>query len=346
MRFLKRQTINRRQIKATTVYSDVSDANVFINPRNSGSLALPQGTDAQIPSSAVNGMMRYNVDHGEVQVYQSNKWRSLKFKESSPIIQQSLGAGDSSTVYFGPLNPAYNPTNISSNVPLSGGQSVGQFGGQNILVIVENVLQIYNTNYTIEQNPTIGGEIYSPVSSATANVGDNTIYFSTSLPVTGCSGTAGTATLTFATQFANPFYVGGTIIVSGMTPTAYNGSWTVTGVSTSSVSFASSATGSMVFPGTVTSQDAVYPAVNITGATLSGNTSLQSNTHIVSYAVDPVTDALISITLDKTIVTSNISAGSGITITESAQSGTGYYLKFSSAVPYGKIVTALIGFDQ
>lgn len=346
MRFLKRQTINRRQLKATTVYSDVTDTNVFVNPRNSGSLALPQGTDAQIPSSAANGMMRYNVDHNEVQVYQSNKWRSLKFKESSPIIQQSLGAGDSSTVYFGPLNAAYNPTNISSNVPVSGGQSAGQFGGQNILVIVENVIQVYNTNYTVEQNPTIGGEAYSPYTSATATVGANTLYFSTSLPVTACSGNGTTATLNFATKSANPFYVGDTIIVTGMTPNSYNGSWTVSAVSSSSVSFLSSATGSMVFPGTVTSTGTVYPAVNIQGATVTGNASFQANTHVVSYVIDATTDALVSITLDKAIVTSNISAGSNITITESAQSGTGYYLKFSSAVPYGKIVTALIGFDQ
>jgi hypothetical protein len=346
MRFLKRQTINRRQLKDTTVYSDVSDANVFINPRNSGSLALPQGTDAQIPSSAVNGMMRYNVDHGEVQVYQSNKWRSLKFKEASPIIQQSLGAGDSNTVYFGPLNAAYNPANIASNVPLSGGQSAGQYGGQNIFVVVENVIQLYNTNYTIEQNPTIGGETYSPKTSATANIGATTIYFSTSLPVTGSSGTGSVATLNFASHAANPFSVGETIIVTGMTPSAYNGSWTVSNVTTSSVSFSSTATGSMVFPGVVSSQSAIYPAVNITGATVSGNSSIQSSTHVVSYEVDATTDALVSITIDKALITSNISAGSTISITESSQSGTGYYLKFSSPVPYGKIVTALIGFDQ
>ena len=143
MRFLKRQTINRRQLKSTTVYSDITDANVYINPSNSGSLVLPSGTNAQVPSSPVNGMMRYNVDTNEVQVYQSNTWRSLRFKESTGITQQTLGVGDASEVTFGPLNPA-PPTTVQSGV---------SWGGQNILVIVENVLQVHTTNYTITQAP-------------------------------------------------------------------------------------------------------------------------------------------------------------------------------------------------
>jgi hypothetical protein len=151
MRFLKRQTINRRQLKSTTVYSDITDANVYINPRNSGSLVLPSGTDAQQPgkpgaTSPINGMMRYNTDTNEVQVYQSNTWRSLRFKESTGITQQTLGIGDASEVTFGPLNPA-PPTTV---------QSGASWGGQNLLVIVENVLQVHTTNYTITQAPSNG----------------------------------------------------------------------------------------------------------------------------------------------------------------------------------------------
>lgn len=147
MRFLKRQTINRRQLKSTTVYSDVADANVYINPRNSGSMVLPSGTDAQIPANPVNGMMRYNVDQDEVQVYQSNAWRNLRFKEPTGIVQQNLGAGDDETVYFGPLSPA--PVSIAQNGVT---WDVVQMA-KNLLVIVENVIQIAGTNYDVEQNP-------------------------------------------------------------------------------------------------------------------------------------------------------------------------------------------------
>jgi hypothetical protein len=138
MRFLKRQTINRRQLKSTTVYSDITDSNVYINPLNSGSLVLPSGTDAQIPSSPINGMMRYNVDHSEVQVYQGNTWRSLRFKESTGITKDSY-SGDGSTTVFGPVNPQ-PPTTVASGTT---------WNGDHIVVIVGGVYQINGTNYEI-----------------------------------------------------------------------------------------------------------------------------------------------------------------------------------------------------
>lgn len=342
MRFLKRQTLNRRVPNDNRLYVDIDSAVIM---ETNQYLMLPSGDDTSRPVGS-NGMIRYNTTSNELEVYQSSKWRALKYKEASPIVQQSLGAGDSMTVYFGPLNAAYDPTDIASNVPVSGGQSAGQFGGQNIFVIVENVIQLYNTNYIVEQNPTIGGEVYTPYTSASVSTGATTLYFNTSLTVTGSSGTGTEATLTFTTQPEAPFSIGETITVTGMTPTAYNGSWTVTASTSSSVSFSSSATGSMVFPGTVTAEHTVYPATDIIGAEVTGSASLQSNTVIVSYTTDPVTDALTSITIDKPTVTSTIPAGTALTITETSQVGTGYYLKFSSPVPYGKIVTALIGFDQ
>ena len=220
MRYLRRQTLNRRAPYDNRLYIDTTDSIVMGTSNN---LMLPSGTTAERPVTPVNGMIRYNTTLNEVEMYQSSKWRSLKFKEASPIIQQNLGAGDANSIYFGPLNAAYNPTNISSNVPLSGGQSVGQFGGQNIFVVVENVIQLYNTNYLIEQNPTLGGATYTGSPSATAALGATTINFNTALPVTGSSGNGTVATLTFATQPAAPFSVGSTITVTGMTPTAYNG---------------------------------------------------------------------------------------------------------------------------
>jgi hypothetical protein len=346
MRYLKRQTLNRRVANDTTLYSDVANANVYVSPTGQGSLVLPTGGDSSIPGTPVVGMMRYNTSHDEVQVYQGSAWRSVKFKEASPIIQQSLGIGDANTVYFGPLSSAYNPANISSNVPVSGGQGVGQYGGQNILVVVENVLQLYNTNYTIEQNPTIGGETYAAVTSVVANTGTSTMYFNSSLTVTGASGSGTVATLTFATQPAAPFAVGATIIVTGMTPSAYNGSFTVTAASTTSVSYSSTAVGSMVFPGTIAATTAVYPAVNITGAIITGSVSIQSNTTIQTYTVDSNTGALTSITFNKPLITNAIPSGTAITIAEGSQPGTGYYLKFSSPVPYSKAVTVLLGFDH
>ena len=121
----------------------------------------------------------------------------------------------------------------------------------------------------------------------------------------------------------------------------------MTAVTTGSVSYANTTTATYQNGGNITAANpypAVFPAVNIVGAAVSG-TGIQSSTIISSYATDPATDALISITLSKT-VNATIAVNSDITIIEATQAATGYYLSFTSAVPYGKTVTALLGFDQ
>lgn len=70
-------------------------------------------------------------------------------------------------------------------------------------------------------------------------------------PTTGVSGTGSTATITFATQATAPFTVGDTITVSNMVPATYNGTFVVTAATTSSVSYASSATGSQTQAGVI-----------------------------------------------------------------------------------------------
>jgi hypothetical protein len=221
MRFLKRQTINRRQLKSTTVYSDVTDANVYVNPSNSGSLVLPSGTNAQVPASPVNGMMRYNVDSNEVQVYQGSSWRSLRFKEATKITLQNLGFIDGYSYFYGPLNTLYAPANISSNN--------NTFGGQSLLVLLGNVLQIYNTNYTITQNP-----VASVATSAQSNNGAGTLTFTSTVAIPTGSVVTGSpyfqsntiATVTNGTTVTLSKTISGGAVLSGTTitftaPTGY-----------------------------------------------------------------------------------------------------------------------------
>ena len=143
MRYLRRQVLNRRAPFDQRLSVDINNAVVMTTSNN---VTLPVGTTAQRPVSPVNGMMRYNTDiisGGELEVYQATTWRSLRFKESVGITQQTVGTGDAVEVYFGPLNPA----------PPAVVQSDATWGGQNIIVVVENVIQISTTNYTIVQNP-------------------------------------------------------------------------------------------------------------------------------------------------------------------------------------------------
>lgn len=63
---------------------------------------------------------------------------------------------------------------------------------------------------------------------------------------------SGTATITFAAQATPPFIVGSTVIVAGVTPLGFNGSYVVTACTTTSVSFLNSTTGPQTVAGTVT----------------------------------------------------------------------------------------------
>ena len=90
------------------------------------------------------------------------------------------------------------------------------------------------------------------------------------LATTGASGAAGVATLTFATQATVPFVAGQTIIVSGVTPTGYNGIYTVLASpapTTSSVSYSNATTGSQTVAGSVIGNDVAF-TYNPTSGTL------------------------------------------------------------------------------
>ena len=104
-------------------------------------MKLPIGTTNQQPgqsgntiTSPANGMVRYNSDTNQLEAYQNSAWRNVRFKEATAITQQTAGTGNGTETKFGPLSPI--PT-----------------AAQNVLVLVENVMQIATTNYTLVQNP-------------------------------------------------------------------------------------------------------------------------------------------------------------------------------------------------
>lgn len=140
MRYLQRQLLNNRQVVDYGIAVGIA-GDVVMNSTNN--LLLPKGTTAERPLAPADGMIRYNTTSSEVEVRQGSVWRSLRFKESSGITLQPLGYGDGSTTLFGPLSPT-PPTIIESGAT---------WGGQNLIVLVENVIQIFNTNYIIAQNP-------------------------------------------------------------------------------------------------------------------------------------------------------------------------------------------------
>lgn len=129
MRFLKQQNLNKFRRSDHKVYTDTIGR---VEMRTNKTLLLPKGEQNYRPLSPENGQIRYNTDIEDIEVYVDNVWRRLRYKEPVEIVQQNLGYGDYINQYFGPLDP----------VPAA---------GQNILVLIENVVQIHNMNYTLKQ---------------------------------------------------------------------------------------------------------------------------------------------------------------------------------------------------
>jgi|TARA_R110000803_G_scaffold163459_1_gene227128 hypothetical protein len=138
MRFLKAQSTNARGIYGN---KDIRrDINGLVTLDSTNAVMVPSGTTSQQPSSPVNGMMRYNTTTNVFESYEAGSWAPVRRFAPAAIVVQSAGNGDDSETKFGPLNngDTYNPAPAAV---------------QNILVMVENVLQIPTTNFTLEQNP-------------------------------------------------------------------------------------------------------------------------------------------------------------------------------------------------
>ena len=138
MKFLKKLQLAKKNVTDDRI---AVDANSLVYFESTNAIKLPIGTTNQQPgqsgntvTSPANGMLRYNSSTNEVEAYQNSAWRNIRFKEATAITQQSAGTGDGTETKFGPLNPI--PT-----------------AAQNVLVLVENVMQIATTNYTLVQNP-------------------------------------------------------------------------------------------------------------------------------------------------------------------------------------------------
>ena len=338
MRYLRKQVLNRRAPWDQRLSVDINNA-VVMNTTNN--LTIPTGTTAQQPVVPVDGMIRYNSSTNEFEGRQAGQWRSFRFKESAPIIQQSLGAGDSINLYFGPLDPIPPvPSKVQSNAT---------WGGQNLIVVVENVIQLSSTNYTVVTDPSIPTQTYYPKLSVAALPGDTTLYFNTHLFCnTTVTTSAGFVTLYFDIQPQKPFAVNSSITVSGFIPNGYNGVYNVSAVSTTSVTYQCAGTGTITVAGQVRSANAVYTSVDLMGAsvTIPGSV-IPANASVVSVNSNIDTDALISISVaPNKAITGPVSTNTTVTINEATQTKTGYYLKFTSPVPYGKMVTVLHGFDK
>ena len=87
----------------------------------------------------------------------------------------------------------------------------------------------------------------------TATSGEFQMYsqYGSTITTTATYGTGSTATLTFDTISPKPYQVGDQIVVTGVTPIGYNGTYTVTNSTTTTVSYLSTATGVQTVAGQI-----------------------------------------------------------------------------------------------
>ena len=143
MKFLKQKNISKYSITDQTLFTNHYGRAVM---GLSGGLRLPQGTTAQRPQTSgvrypgdatefADGTIRYNLDTNSLEALIAGVWEVVRAPGATTITKQTLGPGDGAAVAFGPL-------------------TLTPSSADNIIVLVENVMQISTTNYTLTSSNT------------------------------------------------------------------------------------------------------------------------------------------------------------------------------------------------
>jgi hypothetical protein len=162
MRFLKQKTLSKYSPSDQTLFTNHYGRAVM---EITGGLRLPKGTTAQRPqlsgvrtTGGANGFMRYNTTTNSIEAYVDGVWEVVRAPGATAITKQTLGPGNEVETTFGPLTKIPNSEN-------------------NILVFVENVFQISDTNYNLVDNYLGSGNTYIVFTSSVPLDKYITIYF-------------------------------------------------------------------------------------------------------------------------------------------------------------------------
>jgi hypothetical protein len=144
MKYLKTKNISKFSIK-DNAYIQNTYGRITIDSNNS--MRLPKGTTNERPNTAtipnLSGAIRYNTSTNSIEAYMGplgqEVWEIVRAPSGTSIVRQTIGPGNSEEIYFGPLNNDFTGKFLSS--------------GNNIVVLVENVWQLWETNFNIIQNP-------------------------------------------------------------------------------------------------------------------------------------------------------------------------------------------------
>ncbi len=143
MKFLKQKNISKYSVTDQTLFTNHFGRAVM---GLTGGLRLPQGTTAQRPNTSgvrypgdasefADGTIRYNLDTNSLEALIAGVWEVVRAPGATTITKQTLGPGNAIDVTFGPL-------------------TLTPSSADNIIVLVENVMQISTTNYTLTSGNT------------------------------------------------------------------------------------------------------------------------------------------------------------------------------------------------
>jgi hypothetical protein len=144
MKFLKQKNISKYSVTDQTLFTNHFGRAVM---GLTGGLRLPQGTTAQRPQTSgirypgdasefADGTIRYNIDTNSLEALIAGVWEVVRAPGATTITKQTLGPGNNVDVNFGPL-------------------TLTPSSADNIIVLVENVMQISTTNYTLTSGNTV-----------------------------------------------------------------------------------------------------------------------------------------------------------------------------------------------
>lgn len=162
MKFLKQKTISRYSPSDNTLFTNHYGRAVM---DLTGAVRLPKGTTAERPDlsgvrtpGGPNGYIRYNTDTNTIEGYVAGVWEIVTAPGSTGITKQTLGPGNDIDTIFGPL----------TLIPAS---------ENSILVLVENIFQISDTNFNLLYNYLGSGNTYIEFTSPVPLDKYITIYF-------------------------------------------------------------------------------------------------------------------------------------------------------------------------
>jgi hypothetical protein len=216
-------------------------------------------SEAEIDHSASGGTVtRYEISSIEHTTVTYNGFNILKLNLSTAGNNGTSSTGLASALYDGQLVTLrslqnlkfYNIDNVKPTRPSTALQYVDNLGDIYRVIaynLTESTGELLDANIAVLQ--TDSSFSYYKFITDLVNLGYVDPDFD--LAITSISGSGSKVTINFAPQTTAPFEVGEYIVVQGVTPSAYNGTWLVTDSDVSYIKFESTTTAAMTIPGVI-----------------------------------------------------------------------------------------------